>query len=123
MILHFYTSLAPAEEFFIGHARVFEENDALCYLKPDYQQRPLVEKIVMAIYSKVNGVSELRKMQYLDVHQWMPRIAIESLTKKYSLEYYPRVAFLGTEGSILAGVCQEELGNKGYVYVIPEKPL
>ncbi|CAM3980847.1 asparagine synthase (glutamine-hydrolyzing) [Catellicoccus marimammalium] len=71
--LHLYTSLAPAEEFFIGPSRIFEPEEADEILTPEYRKAPTIEDIVGPIYKKVEKEDcELRKMQYLDIHQWMP---------------------------------------------------
>jgi asparagine synthase (glutamine-hydrolysing) len=59
-ILHFFdSSLAPAEEFFIGQAKVFEEDEAVDYLQPEYQQSPTIKDIVDVHYEKVQDMSEI----------------------------------------------------------------
>lgn len=72
--LHLYHSLAPAEEIFIGQARVFGEDEANEYLQPAYQHSKSVQEIVDRTYKKIanKDYNELQKKQYLDVHQWMP---------------------------------------------------
>ena len=35
---HLYANLAPAEESFIGQAKVFDEDEAVRLLKPEYRQ-------------------------------------------------------------------------------------
>ena len=96
--LHLYTSLAPAEEFFIGQAKVFEEDEAVDYLQPDYQQSPTIKDIVDVHYEKVQDMSEIKKMQYLDMHQWMPKdilLKADKLAMANSLEV--RVPLLDKE--------------------------
>lgn len=71
--LHLYTSLAPAEDFFIGHSEIFTPEEADELLTPTYQNGKTPKEIVDPIYANVaNEKSEIRKMQYLDIHQWMP---------------------------------------------------
>jgi len=87
--LHLYTSLAPAEHHFIGQAKVFEEWETLEYLKPEYQKSPSVKEIVMESYKNIKGATELRKMQYLDLHQWMPKdilLKADKMSMAHSLE-------------------------------------
>ena len=39
---HLYANLAPAEEHFIGQSKVFNEEDAVKLLKPEYRKGPHV---------------------------------------------------------------------------------
>ncbi|MFV0557979.1 MAG: asparagine synthase (glutamine-hydrolyzing) [Enterococcus sp.] len=87
--LHLYTSLAPAEEFFIGQAKVFEEEEAAALLQPAYQESTSIREIVGVHYDKVQDMTEIRKMQYLDMHQWMPKdilLKADKLSMASSLE-------------------------------------
>ncbi|EOH90216.1 asparagine synthase (glutamine-hydrolyzing) [Enterococcus pallens] len=96
--LHLYTSLAPAEDFFIGQAKVFEEEEAVEYLQPTYQSSPSVKDIVQVHYDQVQDMSEIKKMQYLDMHQWMPKdilLKADKLSMASSLEV--RVPLLDKE--------------------------
>ncbi|WEG74278.1 asparagine synthase (glutamine-hydrolyzing) [Vagococcus intermedius] len=71
--MHMYTSLAPAEDFFIGQAEVFKEDEADTFLQPEFQKSETIKEIVNRQYKKVKDLSEVKKMQYLDLHQWMPK--------------------------------------------------
>lgn len=73
--MHLYRSLAPAEDFFIGQAYVFSEEEADEVLKDDFKHAKTVREIVDEQYDKVadKDYPEVRKMQYLDMHQWMPK--------------------------------------------------
>jgi len=51
----------------------------------------------------------------------MPQITVKSLSQRYPKNNFPRVAFLGTEGSVLAGIYKEELLKKGYDYLVPDQ--
>ncbi|HJF19808.1 MAG TPA: asparagine synthase (glutamine-hydrolyzing) [Enterococcus columbae] len=96
--LHLYTNLAPAEDFFIGQAKVFGEEETLTYLQPEYQTSPTVKQIVDEQYRKVIDRSEIRKMQYLDIHQWMPKdilLKADKMSMAHSLEL--RVPLLDIE--------------------------
>lgn len=98
--LHLYTNLAPAEESFIGQARVFEESEAAAILKPDFQEAPTVGQIVGKTYRRIAGqrLSEIKKKQYLDMHEWMPGdilLKADKLTMAHSLEL--RVPLLDRE--------------------------
>ncbi|KFN91579.1 asparagine synthase (glutamine-hydrolyzing) [Tetragenococcus muriaticus] len=87
--LHLYQSIAPAEDFFIGQAFVFDEDEAADYLQPTYQQSESVHDIVQKQYQKVPDLPDLKKMQYLDMHQWMPKdilLKADKMTMAHSLE-------------------------------------
>lgn len=87
--LHLYQSTAPVEDFFIGQAKVFDEDEAVGYLQPAYQQSESVHDIVDKQYQKVPDLPELKKMQYLDMHQWMPKdilLKADKMTMANSLE-------------------------------------
>ena len=71
--LHLYTSLAPAEDFFIGNSMIFRPEETDKFLTPKYQVGPTANEVVKPIYENVKDENcEIRKMQYLDMHQWMP---------------------------------------------------
>ncbi len=97
---HMYANLAPAEESFIGQARVFEESESDKLLNPEYRNAPSVQSIVDKTYARVEGkgLSELKKKQYLDMHQWMPGdilLKADKMTMAHSLEL--RVPLLDKE--------------------------
>lgn len=86
------------EETFIGHAKVFSEQDALDVLKPKYQSGPSVREITQPIYDEVKDYDELTKMQYLDFHLWLPGdilLKADKMSMAHSLEL--RVPFLDKE--------------------------
>ena len=94
--LHLYENLAPAEEFFIGQAKIFGEDEANDYLKPKYQNSVPIHSIVMKYYDKVSGYKdEVKKMQYLDIHMFMQKdilLKADKLSMANSTEL--RVPFL-----------------------------
>lgn len=87
--MHLYKSLAPAEDFFIGQAFVFGEKEAESYLKEPFHDSESVQEIVQRQYKKVPDLPEVKKMQYLDMHQWMPKdilLKADKMTMAHSLE-------------------------------------
>ena len=95
---HLYRSIAPAEAHFIGQARIFEEKEALEYLTDDYKKAPSVKDIVKEYYNKARDFSEIKKMQYLDIHQWQPKdilLKADKMSMAHSLEV--RVPLLDTK--------------------------
>lgn len=96
---HLYTSIAPAEDFFIGDSQVFAPGTADEFLTDEYNNAPDVFDILKPTYSRVkNEKSEIRKMQYLDLHQWMPGdilLKADKMTMANSLE--SRVPILDKE--------------------------
>lgn len=53
----------------------------------------------------------------------MPREAVLHLSVKYPVGTFKKVAFLGTEGSVKAGVYQQELKKMNYEPVIPNPAI
>lgn len=53
----------------------------------------------------------------------MPRLAVESLERRYPAATHPRIGFLGTEGSRVAGVYQRCIESAGYRYLLPDEAL
>ena len=87
--LHLLKAVQPAEEYFIGQALVFTEDEAAAIVKPEYRNAPSVKEIVMDKYAKVKNLSEIKKMQYLDMHQWMPGdilLKADKMSMAHSLE-------------------------------------
>lgn len=87
--LHLLKAVQPAEEYFIGQALVFTEEEASAIVKPEYRNAPSVKEIVMDKYAKVKNLSEIKKMQYLDMHQWMPGdilLKADKMSMAHSLE-------------------------------------
>lgn len=102
--IHLFEATAPAREFFIGQARIFEEAEATTLLTASYQDAPSVAEIVAPFYKKAEGLKdEVNKMQYLDVHQWLPKdilLKADKLSMASSLEL--RVPLLDIEMMNLA---------------------
>lgn len=97
--IHLYQSLAPAKEYFIGHAKVFDESETTDYLKPEFQNGPSIAEIMHPHFDKTEDIKEeINKMQYVDIHQWMPKdilLKADKLSMASSLEV--RVPLLDIE--------------------------
>ncbi|MEE1115047.1 MAG: asparagine synthase (glutamine-hydrolyzing) [Eubacterium sp.] len=65
-------SSGDPEDYFIGQALVFPEDEAYDILQPKYQHGPTPHEITKPIYDRVKDLSELEKKQYLDLNLWLP---------------------------------------------------
>ena len=68
---------------------MFTEEETSAIVKPEYRKSPSVKDIVMDKYAKVKNLSEIKKMQYLDMHQWMPGdilLKADKMSMAHSLE-------------------------------------
>lgn len=111
--LHMYESTAKAEEFFIGQAKIFSETEAAKLLKPSFNNSRSVHDIVMDSYQNVKSYDEVKKMQYLDLHQFMAKdilLKADRMSMANSLEL--RVPFLDKEmAKVAAGIPTKYLLN------------
>lgn len=111
----------PVEERFIGQAKVFDEADAMRVLKPPYQSGPSTREITSKVYAKVKDQDEVTKMQYLDMHLWLPGdilLKADKMSMAHSLEL--RVPFLDKEVMTMASTIPGELrvNQKDTKYVL-----
>lgn len=86
------------EDYFIGQALVFPENEAYNILNDEYRHGPSVKDITGAIYAKTKKLSELEKKQYLDMNLWLPGdilLKADKMSMAHSLEL--RVPYLDKE--------------------------
>lgn len=86
------------EDYFIGHALVFEDKEALSVLNDEYKCGPSALEAVAPIYKEVSNKDELTKKQYLDLNCWMPGdilLKADKMSMAHSLEL--RVPFLDKE--------------------------
>lgn len=89
---------APVEDFFIGQALIFEEEEAKNVLKSEYAKSPSVREITKPIYDKVKGKDDVTKKQYLDLKLWLPGdilLKADKMSMAHSIEL--RVPFLDKE--------------------------
>ena len=86
------------EERFIGEAVVWDEQDALDVLKPDYKKGPSVHDITKPVYAEVPNEDDVTKMQYIDLNLWLPGdilLKADKMSMAHSIEL--RVPFLDKE--------------------------
>ncbi len=83
------------EDYFIGQALVFPENEAYALLRDKYRHAPSVHDVTAPIYDRARGLSELEKKQYLDLNLWLPGdilLKADKMSMAHSLEL--RVPYL-----------------------------
>ncbi len=68
---NFLSKGQAVEDWYIGQANIFHENQANALLKESYRQGPRLNDIVQPYYDRVQGESDLIKKQYLDFHLWL----------------------------------------------------
>ena len=93
----------PVEDYYIGQAMVFNENEAKRIVNEEYRQTKTIKEITKPYFDKVKDQDDLTKMQYLDMHLWLPQdilLKADKMTMAHSLEL--RVPFLDKEVMSLA---------------------
>ncbi|MEG0756488.1 MAG: asparagine synthase C-terminal domain-containing protein, partial [Oscillospiraceae bacterium] len=83
------------EDFFVGQALVFPEDEALDVLQDTYKNGPSPLQMAGKIYKETQGMDEVSKMQNLDMQMWMPGdilLKADKMCMAHSLEL--RVPFL-----------------------------
>lgn len=83
------------EDWFIGQALVFPENEAYDILNPKYRVGPTATEVARPIYDRVKDLSELEKKQYLDLNLWLPGdilLKADKMSMAHSIEL--RVPYL-----------------------------
>ncbi len=83
------------EDYFIGQALVFPEDEATSILKEKYRVGPSAREVTRPIYDKVKNLTELEKKQYLDMNLWLPGdilLKADKMSMAHSLEL--RVPYL-----------------------------
>ena len=63
---------SKVEEYFIGQAFVFDDKGANSILKDEYKNNVCFKDITKPYFDKVKDKDDLTKMQYLDMHFWLP---------------------------------------------------
>lgn len=95
---------SDVEDYFIGQANVFSEEEADSLLKEEYTAAPSLKEITGPVYAKVQGKDDVTKMQYLDLHLWLAGdilLKADKMSMAHSLEL--RVPFLDKEVMAIAG--------------------
>lgn len=86
------------EDYFVGQAFIFDDNGANSVLKKKYQSNLSFKDITKPILDEVSDKDDFIKMQYLDMHLWLPNdilLKADKMTMAHSLEL--RVPFLDVE--------------------------
>lgn len=89
---------SPVEEYFVGQALIFEEEEAKDVLKPAYTKSPSVREITKPVYDRVKNQDDVTKKQYLDLKLWLPGdilLKADKMSMAHSIEL--RVPFLDKE--------------------------
>lgn len=89
---------SPVEDYFIGQALIFEENEAKDILKSAYTKSPSVREITKPVYDRVKDQDDVTKKQYLDLKLWLPGdilLKADKMSMAHSIEL--RVPFLDKE--------------------------
>ena len=85
----------PVEDWFIGQAKIFTEEEANSLVINDFSNSLNVKEIVTPIYNQVKNENDLTKMQYLDLHLWLVDdilLKADKMSMAHSIEL--RVPFL-----------------------------
>lgn len=83
------------ENYFIGQALVFPEDEAESILKEKYKVGPTAREVTRPVYDRVKDLTELEKKQYLDLNLWLPGdilLKADKMSMAHSLEL--RVPYL-----------------------------
>jgi len=86
------------EDYFIGQALVFPEDEAEAILRPKYRSGMTPHDITAPIYDRVKDLSELERKQYLDLKLWLPGdilLKADKMSMAHSIEL--RVPYLDKE--------------------------
>ncbi len=83
------------ENYFVGQAMVFTNEEAQSVLKPEYQGGKSAFELAKKFYARVKNKHEITKKQYLDLNMWLPGdilLKADKMCMAHSLEL--RVPFL-----------------------------
>lgn len=97
------------EDYYVGNAFVFDNKDANKVLAPKYQSDVKFQDITKPYYDEVKDKDDLTKMQYLDMHFWLPNdilLKADKMAMANSLEL--RVPILDKEVFALASTIPSE---------------
>ncbi len=97
------------EDYYVGNAFVFDNRDANKVLSSKYQSKVKFQDITKPYYDEVKDKDDLTKMQYLDMHFWLPNdilLKADKMAMANSLEL--RVPILDKEVFALASTIPSE---------------
>ncbi len=69
------------EDYFVGNAFVFDNREANQVLSPTYKSKVTFQNITKPYFDEVKGKDDLTKMQYLDMHFWLPNDILQKADK------------------------------------------
>jgi asparagine synthase (glutamine-hydrolysing) len=94
---------SKVEDYYVGQAFIFDNHEANQILSKDYQSDIKFQDITKPYFDKVQGQDDLTKMQYIDMHFWLPNdilLKADKMSMANSLEL--RVPILDKEVFALA---------------------
>ena len=100
---------STVEEYFVGEAFVFDNRDANSILTDKYKSKVKFQDITKPYFDEVKDKDDLTKMQYLDMHFWLPNdilLKADKMAMANSLEL--RVPMLDKEVFALASTIPTE---------------
>lgn len=100
---------SKVEDYFIGEAFVFGNKEANDVLSDKYKNKITFQDITKPYYDEVKDKDDLTKMQYLDMHFWLPNdilLKADKMSMANSLEL--RVPILDKEVFALASTIQTD---------------
>lgn len=93
--LHIERTLDDPRNFFVGQAKIFEEDEATALVTDRYKESKTVAEILSPIFDKTEGLDSIKQMQYNDFHHFMAKdilLKADKMSMAHSLEL--RVPFL-----------------------------
>lgn len=78
----------PLKERYVGNAKMFDEAEKQKILK-DYDEAYRFQVVTKELYAKVSSDHAVHKMQYIDIHTWLPGdilLKADKMSKAHSLE-------------------------------------
>ena len=100
---------SKVEDYFIGEAFVFNNKEANSILTDKYKSNTKFQDITKPYYDEVKDKDDLTKMQYLDMHFWLPNdilLKADKMSMANSLEL--RVPILDKDVFALASTIQTD---------------
>ena len=97
------------EDYYIGQAFIFNDNEAKDILIGEYREGKNFKEITKPYFDKVKNLDDITKMEYLDMHLWLPHdilLKADKMTMAHSIEL--RVPLLDKELFSLAAKIPNE---------------
>lgn len=97
------------EDYYVGNAFIFDNKEANKVLSPNYKSDVTFQSITKPYFDQVKDKDDVTKMQYLDMHFWLPNdilLKADKMSMAHSLEL--RVPILDKEVFALANTIPTE---------------